>query len=40
VLDFVGIFENLEKALAFDSKYVQSVIEGLDVLKSQIPGKG
>jgi type I restriction enzyme R subunit len=35
VLDFVGIFENLEKALAFDSKDVQSVIEGLDVLKAR-----
>jgi type I restriction enzyme R subunit len=35
VLDFVGIFENLEKALAFDSKDVQSVIEGLDLLKSR-----
>jgi type I restriction enzyme R subunit len=35
VLDFVGIFENLEKALAFDSKDVQSVVEGLDVLKQR-----
>ena len=35
VLDFVGIFENLEKALAFDSKDVQSVIEGLDILKER-----
>ena len=35
VLDFVGIFDNLEKALAFDSKDVQSVIEGLDLLKSR-----
>jgi len=35
VLDFVGIFENLEKALAFDSKDVQSVVEGLDVLKER-----
>jgi len=35
VLDFVGVFENLEKALAFDSKDVQSVIEGLDLLKSR-----
>jgi len=35
VLDFVGIFENLEKALAFDSKDVQSVIEGLDLLKTR-----
>ncbi len=33
VLDFVGIFENLEKALAFDSRDVESVIEGLDVLQ-------
>jgi len=32
VLDFVGIFEKLEKALAFDSKDVQSVIEGVDKL--------
>jgi type I restriction enzyme R subunit len=35
VLDFVGIFDNLEKALAFDSKDVQAVIEGLDVLQSR-----
>jgi type I restriction enzyme R subunit len=33
VLDFVGIFENLEKALAFDSDVVASVIQNLDVLK-------
>lgn len=32
VLDFVGIFANLEKALAFDSKDVEAVIEGIDVL--------
>ncbi len=35
VLDFVGIFENLEKALAFDSRDVQGIIEGLDVLKER-----
>ena len=34
VLDFVGIFENLEKALAFDSDVVGSVIQNLDVLKN------
>jgi type I restriction enzyme R subunit len=34
-VDFVGIFENLEKALAFDSKDVQSVVEGLDVLEAR-----
>ena len=33
VLDFVGIFEKLEKALAFDSDVVGSVIQDLDVLK-------
>jgi type I restriction enzyme R subunit len=35
VLDFVGIFENLEKALAFDSDTVASVIENLDVLRDR-----
>ena len=33
VLDFVGIFANLEKALAFDSDVVGSVIRNIDVLK-------
>lgn len=33
VLDFVGIFEKLEKALAFDSDVVASVIQNIDVLK-------
>ena len=33
VLDFVGIFENLKKALAFDSDEVASVIQNIDVLK-------
>ena len=36
VLDFVGIFERLEKALAFDSQDVEGVIEGLDVLKTRL----
>lgn len=34
VLDFVGIFEKLEKALAFDSDVVTSVIQNIDVLKN------
>jgi len=34
VLDFVGIFERLEKALAFDSNVVASVIRNIDILKS------
>ena len=33
VLDFVGIFDNLEKALAFDSDEVASVVHNIDVLK-------
>ena len=33
VLDFVGIFEKLEAALAFDSDVVTSVIQNIDVLK-------
>lgn len=33
VLDFVGIFEDLERALAFDSDVVASVIQNIDVLK-------
>jgi len=33
VLDFVGIFENLQAALAFDSDVVESVIQNLDVLR-------
>ena len=33
VLDFVGIFERLEKALAFDSDMVASVIRNIDVLR-------
>lgn len=33
VLDFVGIFEKLERALAFDSDLVASVIKNIDVLK-------
>jgi type I restriction enzyme, R subunit len=34
VLDFVGIFEKLERALAFDSDVVASVIKNIDVLKA------
>jgi type I restriction enzyme R subunit len=34
VLDFVGIFDKLEKALSFDSEEVNSVIKDLALLKS------
>jgi type I restriction enzyme R subunit len=33
ILDFVGIFERLEDALAFDSDEVSGVIEGIEVLQ-------
>jgi type I restriction enzyme R subunit len=35
IVDFIGIFDNVEKALAFDSDVVASVIENLDVLKNR-----
>ncbi len=35
VVDFVGLFDNLERALAFDSQDVEGVVEGLDVLKER-----
>jgi len=35
VLDFVGIFEKLERALAFDSEDVAGVVYGVDVLQER-----
>jgi len=35
VVDFVGIFENLERALAFDSQDVAGVVTDLDVLRER-----
>ncbi len=35
VLDFVGIFDNLEKALAFDSKDVEGIVKDIQVLKEK-----
>ena len=35
VLDFVGIFDKLERALAFDSQDVHGVIEGIGVLQKR-----
>jgi type I restriction enzyme R subunit len=34
IIDFVGIFDNLKKALSFDSDVVGSVIQNIDVLKN------
>ncbi|WP_460034864.1 type I restriction endonuclease subunit R [Methylothermus subterraneus] len=35
ILDFVGVFENLERALAFDSQDVSGVVEGIEVLQKR-----
>ncbi len=35
IVDFVGIFDNLERALAFDSEDIKGVIEDLDILKER-----
>jgi len=35
IVDFVGIFNNLERALAFDSKDVEGVVEGIEVLQER-----
>lgn len=35
VLDFVGIFDNLEKALAFDSQDIEGVVRDIEVLKQR-----
>jgi len=35
ILDFVGIFDKLERALAFDSEEVKGVVEGMEVLKER-----
>ena len=35
IVDFIGIFDKVEKALAFDSDVVASVIENLDLLKTR-----
>ncbi len=39
VLDFVGIFDKLEKALAFDSDEVKAIVKDLKLLKVLFQGK-
>lgn len=39
VLDFVGIFDKLERALAFDSKEVNAIIKDLKLLKTLFKSK-
>jgi len=35
ILDFVGLFEKLDKALAFDSDEVSSVIQDIDLIRQE-----
>src|SRR5436190_7100740 len=37
IVDYLGVFDDVATALAFDEKSVQRVISGLDELKSQLP---
>jgi type I restriction enzyme R subunit len=39
IVDYIGIFDDVAKALAFDEKAVQNVITNLDELKQELPGK-
>jgi len=39
VLDFVGIFENLEKALAFDSDEINAIVKDIELLKHLFKSK-
>lgn len=39
VLDFVGIFENLEKALAFDSDEINAIVKDINLLKHLFKAK-
>ncbi len=39
ILDFVGIFDKLEKALAFDSDEINAIIKDLDLLKHLFKSK-
>ena len=35
VVDFVGIFDKLERALSFDSDFVRTVIDNIETLKAR-----
>jgi type I restriction enzyme R subunit len=39
VFDFVGIFDKLEKALAFDSKEINAIVKDIDLLKMLFKSK-
>jgi type I restriction enzyme R subunit len=39
IVDYLGIFDDVSRALDFDEKTVQRVIENLDELKKELPGQ-
>lgn len=39
VLDFAGIFENLEKAMAFDSEEINAIVKDIQLLKTLFQSK-
>ena len=39
ILDFVGIFDKLEKALAFDSDEIKAIVKDIDLLKQLFKAK-
>jgi type I restriction enzyme R subunit len=39
IVDYLGIFDDVAKALDFDEKAVQKVITNLDTLKKELPGQ-
>lgn len=39
IVDFVGIFDNLEKALAFDSSDIEGIVNDINVLKEKFAEK-
>ena len=39
IVDYIGIFDDVAKALAFDEQAVQNVITNLDELKQELPSK-
>jgi type I restriction enzyme R subunit len=39
IVDFIGIFDDVARALDFDEKVVQTVITNIDELKKELPGQ-
>lgn len=37
IVDFVGVFEDVAKSLAFDEETVKTIVQNIDEIKSLIP---